>query len=774
MAATAFTPVWGSTLISGGGTLNFTRGANIGSSGALITLNGGTLRVGADNTATYSYNNPIAVGAGGAKLAAQFTTGLTAFNFSGAVSGAGSLTLETVGAAQNYRGSPGLRFSGNNTGFTGAAEIRSAATLPGEFGAGVARFAGASSFFPNASSVMVRDGGILAFEYAVTPSALSAVTVGRRGGIGAAGAGGSLASLSSPMDYVGIGGVLLLDNRSALNNDRIGNTAAVALDNNRFHIIGRAAADSVTSEVIGALTFAHSSLLSFDRLNATNSGVKLMAKALGNASAGHTLLINQPATGTSASANTLNVADVKPAMTYGIITPGIQLYAGGNNVGNFARFDAANNLLSAVYNSTNINTAGPTNVVNRTTAQTVTANRSLYALRLTGALTFSTNATTVTIGSGGLILGATSIGSPTTRGALNFGAAPAFIGVYHPAADANIHAVIGGSGGVTFLGTTRNVNLTANNTFTGGLFINGGTVNLASVGAANQNDVRVNAFGRLTTNQSVGSGAVIGGLSGEGRVSAYYADSGSSELVISPSSGAHTFNGTLQNGEGGRTLGIVKNGAGMQVFGMDVRALYGGATKVQAGTLLIHGDFSAATGPVTVSAGATLGGIGVIGGPASTSAPTAVIAPGGSPGALTFNSSLNLNSGATLKFELGSAAVPGVSYDLLKVGGALTGSANGGDLRFEFSALPGFQTGVPYEILNFASASGLDYSDLAATVLPSGAALDANYGTGGWNITGNAVLVQFIADYIPEPATVFLLLGGGGLLALGRRRAGRN
>lgn len=764
MTNAPYTPTWGATSISGGGSLYYTRGTNIGSSGSTITLNNGHLRVGADNSATYNYDNPITIGAGGGSLTAQWTGNAPVFYFTGGITGSGALTLRNAGNSQNYRGAPGLRLGGTNSGFTGAAVISSTATQMNQYGSGMITFGSSANLLSNASSVTVRDGGVMGFSYAVASGDLSNVVVGPRGGIGATGANGSLTNLTNPMSYVGPGGILILDNQNALNNDRIGDSASLALNNNRMHIIGRNASNNQTNETAGDMTFSGGSLFSIDRPNNTDSGVKLTVSSLATASAGNTLLLQWDNLGTTAALNDLIVTGTKPTVTNGMITPGIQHYTSGNILGNFLTFDG-DNLVSAFSNYTTYTTdwsgAASTEIVNATATITLTAGASIHALRFDGG-DQNLGGFTVNLGSGGLIMSSRKI----SNGTLNFGSTPGFIGAYNAASQANIDATIAGSGGITAFGTSQSLNLNVANTFTGGLFVNGGLVHLRHVSAANGNDVTVNALGRL----AVGTGnatnpVVIGGLSGDGRVSGHWQTNGNYHLRISPSSGTYTFNGTVYNHDASKILHIQKSGNGIQVFSADSVGTYTGTTSVNAGTLLIHGDFSAATGAVTVAGGATLGGTGIIGGDTTTSASTSIIAPGASVGKLTFNQNLDFASGATLKYELGSAATAGTTSDLILVNGALTGSTSAGALQFEFTALSGFQTGTPYRLIQFGSASGLDYTDLDATVLPNGNPLDTSYGTGGWNITSDALYVQFI----PEPSTVSVLLGAGAMLLIRRR-----
>lgn len=99
---------------------------------------------------------------------------------------------------------------------------------------------------------------------------------------------------------------------------------------------------------------------------------------------------------------------------------------------------------------------------------------------------------------------------------------------------------------------------------------------------------------------------------------------------------------------------------------------YAGATNVGAGRLLVNGNQSRATGLTSVASGATLGGIGTIGGNVAIGN-GGILAPGTSPGTLTINGNLALAGGSVLAYEFGQAdAVGGALNDLVIVGGNLT------------------------------------------------------------------------------------------------------
>ncbi|USI76494.1 autotransporter-associated beta strand repeat-containing protein [Sphingopyxis sp. USTB-05] len=239
---------------------------------------------------------------------------------------------------------------------------------------------------------------------------------------------------------------------------------------------------------------------------------------------------------------------------------------------------------------------------------------------------------------------------------------------------------------------------------------------------------------------------------------------------------------------------------------------YAGATFVNAGTLLVNGDQSAATGAMTVLSGATLGGIGTIGSNVSM-LDGAILAPGESPGTLTINGNLSLAGGSILNYEFGQADVPGGALnDLVNVGGDLTldGTINvtvptggsfgpgvyrvfnyGGTLidnGLTLGTIPGgtggisVQTGVAGQV-NLVNSLGLALSfwDGAAGPKHDGA---LNGGDGVWRVAGalnnwtdangsiNADYAQdSFAVFAAAPGTVTIDNSGGNVLASGMQFA---
>jgi fibronectin-binding autotransporter adhesin len=733
---TPYAPVWGDTSISGGGTLAFTRGSGfIGSSGLLVTLNNGNLLVATDSSATFSYDNPITVGAGGGRIIGQFTSNQSNLNFSGGISGAGALLLQASGNGGNYANA-GLLVSGaDNSGYSGVAEIISkdlVSASPVTVRPTAVWFLSAGSLFTGASSVTVRDGGVLGLDFAVTDEDLDNIDVFPRGGIGARGASGSLAGLANPMSYVGRGGFLVLDNYNNTNN-RIGDSTALTLNQQRVDIIGRSSANSPVNELIGNLSFTGGNHLFLNRRNSTNSGVVLMASSLATPVAGSTLLIEtgngsgEFGVGASASSLAVIAAGGKPPVTNGMTTPAIQRFVGANSLGSFVTWQdvtetigeeevvVAHRLVDAVSTSTDVNAAGISDLVNVAAAATLSSSKTVHSVRINQALNLGGN--TLTLGSGGFITGSVT----TSNGTLDFGSSPGVIGAYNAAAQAFITASIAGSGGISVMGSSQSLNFnTGANTFTGGLFVTSGNVGISNnaarfnVGSEDLNPVNVSAFGRVmalkSSSPTVNHNPNIGGLSGTGRVSPWFQDSSPAQTFhITPAaSTSHTFDGLFTNGTAGRTLNLVKNGGGKQIISKDATASHTGSLTVNAGSMILDADFTSATGTATVEANGTFGGSGTLGGDAT-------VADGG---ALTF--AISSTSASHDKLEIvGSLTFQGELVDLTitSPGGISAGSYTLATASGGITGTPSFACNLPSGWEGTASVSG---SDLVLVVTPSG------------------------------------------------------
>lgn len=160
----------------------------------------------------------------------------------------------------------------------------------------------------------------------------------------------------------------------------------------------------------------------------------------------------------------------------------------------------------------------------------------------------------------------------------------------------------GGSFGITKTGQ-RTLNLGGNNTFTGGLTISGGVVNLNNAGALNSsspNAVAVSVGGTLRLN---GNSVTVSGLSGQGTVHNNHGSTAAT-LTVNKASGSDTFSGNILNGSSA-SLALHKTGAGTLILG-DINT-YSGGTTLSAGTLELGADNALGTGGFNF-AGGTLNG----------------------------------------------------------------------------------------------------------------------------------------------------------------------
>jgi autotransporter-associated beta strand protein len=204
------------------------------------------------------------------------------------------------------------------------------------------------------------------------------------------------------------------------------------------------------------------------------------------------------------------------------------------------------------------------------------------------------------------------------------------------------------------------------------------------------------------------------------------------------------FSGAL-SGTGG---GINKTGAGTLL--LSANNTYTGETLVTAGTLIVNGHQTVATGAVSVAAGATLGGGGTLRGATTV---RGVLSPGNGLGILNVVANTtwvgaSLAGGATdWKFELG----PDNTSDQLNItGNFLKDTAGGTAFRFDF--LGSSQTGT-FKLVDWSGTTDFDIGDFSYTGLADG-------NSGSFAFNGSQLEFQVV----PEPSTWALLASS--LLAL--------
>ncbi len=375
---------------------------------------------------------------------------------------------------------------------------------------------------------------------------------------------------------------------------------------------------------------------------------------------------------------------------------------GGANTLGIAKFDAGKWILSGnnTYNGATTIKAGTLSVGVDPIGSVGSITSSAIG---TGGLIFnggglsSNDATPRTILNAVTFANNATLGDAVNSGKLTFSADASLTGTRTLTlnSDAQFDGIISSTGayGITKAGNGT-LTLAGNNTYTGVTSITGGTLSIASIDVvANANPLGKSSaaaanllLGNGTTLKYTGgaagtdrsftiNGTVTGhsatlDASGTGAVNftstaspAYGTAAQTRTLILT---GTNTDNNTLAANIGNNTTGAVsltKNGGGKWVLSGD--NAYTGPTAVNDGTLLVDGDQSAATGAVSVAGGATLGGIGVIGGTVTVNE-GGTLAPGDSPGTLAIGGDVAMGSGSIYLWELGATA------DTVDVTGSLT------------------------------------------------------------------------------------------------------
>jgi fibronectin-binding autotransporter adhesin len=287
-------------------------------------------------------------------------------------------------------------------------------------------------------------------------------------------------------------------------------------------------------------------------------------------------------------------------------------------------------------------------------------------------------------------------------------------------------------------------------------------------------DVEVNGIFRVYNNNDATQGGVsVAALRGTGTTAAASAGADTDgTLTINGASGTASYGGFLTNGSAGATLAVVKEGSGTQVFSGS--GDYTGTTEVNVGTLIVNGDFSAATGAVTVASGATLAGSGTIGGATTING---THNPGNSPGIQSFASGLTYNNGATVNWELAdnTEAGRGVNFDGINVSGglAINGTATinlvfdaGSDVLWENAF---WNTDRSWFFYDSATAPMGTFTLGSVGADSLGNTLDPSRGAFSLQTSGNDVFIVYTA--VPEPQTIPLFgLSGLALLVWRARR----
>jgi autotransporter-associated beta strand protein len=253
-----------------------------------------------------------------------------------------------------------------------------------------------------------------------------------------------------------------------------------------------------------------------------------------------------------------------------------------------------------------------------------------------------------------------------------------------------------------------------------------------------------------------------------------------STLVVN-NPGAVSFDGVIGgSGTNENNLGLIKNGAG--VLTLTATNTYTGATAVSAGSLIINGNQSAATGAVGVANSSTrLMGTGTVGG-ATTINAAAIHSAGSATGAVgnqNFSSSLSYANGSIFEWDINADSTAS-GFDTVAVTGALNGST-GGDTSifrvvFGTTAKAGvndsgnafWNTPSTSQEWSMTSLFGKNFTSglfTSVQTYDSGGFFDVS-SKGAFTITGSSLTWTAVPE--PSSALAGILLGCG---LLRRRRA---
>ncbi len=282
---------------------------------------------------------------------------------------------------------------------------------------------------------------------------------------------------------VRLGGTLTLDNTAATAAvDRVG-AVGVSLAGATLNLLGQTG-NVDTTETIGTVTLAGTTATagtsgSANTINVARgdaSGSATLTAASLTRNAGTTVNFTNPA-------GTLGATGDNPRMVFTsapTLNDGLLAYATVNGA-DFATH-GANGIAAATYTSGgDVQSAWTGATVNAsvTGSQTLDANRTVNALKLTNGADVDQAGFTLTVESGGIVTSGSGMGTTFSNGNLTTGSATDLVvHAYHPGSTGTtIASTITGSGGLVKSGTgTLTLSGTAANTYTGVTRLNEGTL----------------------------------------------------------------------------------------------------------------------------------------------------------------------------------------------------------------------------------------------------------------------------------------------------------
>lgn len=342
---------------------------------------------------------------------------------------------------------------------------------------------------------------------------------------------------------------------------------------------------------------------------------------------------------------------------------------------------------------------------------------------------------------------------------------------------------VGAAGSVNFQNAGQTLGA-VNNSNTLNFSANTGTVTLASLAGSGSTSFSSNASigtisggnNTITGTASIttlsGGNTTVGGVATIGTMSAGRANLNGATSTITTLNGGTVALGssTVLTVNGGSFGGTLTGGSLLTSgnFTFAAGSSFSGNTTVSTGNkLVVNGTLSGSA--LNIASGATLAGNGTISATASF-ASGAKLAPGNSPGILSFGSSTDL-TGVTTDMELaGTGGVAGTDFDKINVTGNLK---YGGTLNIVSYNGFDFDVAGSYNLFDSTSVSGTFVNVNVGSVSLAGLLgvwTGSNLaGTYGYSFTESNG--EFTVTAIPEPSAYAALAGFGVIgLAIYRRR----
>jgi len=227
----------------------------------------------------------------------------------------------------------------------------------------------------------------------------------------------------------------------------------------------------------------------------------------------------------------------------------------------------------------------------------------------------------------------------------------------------------------------------------------------------------------------------------------------------------------------------VVNG-GILAIGVNGAINSSSGVTIAAGAQLVYNSNTALTkAPVLNGSGASsraiLAGSGTVNAAVSLDNLGDTLAPGNSPGMLTFTPAQTWNS-FSMDWEVNNftGTTAGVDFDQLSLAGSL--DLTGGSASYLLNVLSLTGSNTPGAVPNFAensqnwniltAAGGISGFNAASWTLNTGSFAAANAATGAFSLaqSGNHLVLSYIP--VPEPSSWGMAAGGLGFLILGRRK----